>query len=182
MKPANHRLLPLAHAVEAFAIDHLLGDHFDDLIGNRLDEDDSVLVFDGDTACDGSLDLLDRNVVFGEPWHYQRHGLIVVNGHLTLNHIDLYCVDGLVVLGDLRCDSIHLREELLYVQGHLVARSAVRATASQDWHDARARTLGPLHVHVRGTASSPVVQTWHMPLHHLRWTQGSGAEEPIILK
>ena len=69
-----------------------------------------------------------------------------------------------IVLGDLHCDSIHLREELLYVQGDLLARDAVRATAAQDWHEAMAQTLGPLHVHVKGSVGSPVVQTWHMPL------------------
>lgn len=182
MTRANHRQIPLHEAMTEFALDSLLGDDFDDLIGDRLDENDSVLVFDGDTVCEGSLDLLNRSVVFGEPWHSQRHGLIVVNGSLAMNQIDLYGVDGLVVLGDLRCDSLHLREELLYVQGHLIAHGAVRATASQDWHEARARMLGPLHVHVKGTASSPVVQTWYMPLHHLRWTPGSGAEESLVFQ
>lgn len=182
MQPANHRTLPLAQAVEDFALDRLLGDSFDDLIGNRLDEDDTVLVFDGDTVCAGDLDLLNRGVAFGVPWDRLRHDLIVVDGHLAMGEIDLYGVDGLMVLGDLHCGSIHLRENLLYVQGDLVARGAVRATASQDWPEARARTLGPLHVHVKGTASSPVVQTWHMPLRHLAWTAGSGTEEPLVLR
>lgn len=182
MKPAHHRTLPLAQAVEAFALDRLLGDHFDDLIGDRLDEDDAVLVFDGDTVCAGDLDLHHRRMAFGEPWDRQRHGLIIVDGSLTMDAIDLYGVDGLVVLGDLRCGSIHLREELLYVRGDLAARSAVRASASQDWNDAMAQTLGPLHVHVKGSASSPVVQTWHMPLRHLAWTAGSGAEELLVLR
>lgn len=96
--------------------------------------------------------------------------------------IDLHGVDGLIVLGDLHCGSLHLREELLYVQGDLVARNAVRATASQDWHDAMAQTPGPLYVHVKGAATSPVVQTWHMPLCHLAWTAGSGAEKPLVLR
>lgn len=182
MKPANHRTLPLVQAIEDFALNRLLGDNFDDLVGDRLDEDSTVLVFDGDTVCAGNLDLLHRGVAFGVPWDRQRHGLIVVDGHLTMGEIDLHGVDGLMVLGDLHCDSIHLREELLYVQGDLVARSAVRATASQDWPEARAEMLGPLHVHVKGTASSPVVQTWHMPLRHLAWTAGSGAEEPLVLR
>jgi hypothetical protein len=182
MIPAHHRTLPLVQAVEDFAIDRLLGEQFDDLIGDRLDEDDAVLVFDGDTACAGDLDLLHRGVAFGAPWDRQRHGLIVVDGSLAMDAIDLHGVDGLIVLGDLHCDSLHLREELLYVQGDLVARNAVRATASQDWHDAMAQTLGPLYVHVKGATTSPVVQTWHMPLCHLAWTAGSGAEEPLVLR
>ena len=182
MKPANHRTLPLMQAIEDFAINRLLGDNFDDLVGDRLDEDSTVLVFDGDTVCAGDLDLLHRGVAFGVPWDRQRHGLIVVDGHLTMGEIDLHGVDGLMVLGDLHCGSIHLREELLYVQGDLVARGAVRATALQDWPEARAQMLGPLHVHVKGSASSPVVQTWHMPLRHLAWTAGSGAEELLVLR
>lgn len=182
MRSANHRTLTLVQAIREFALERLLDKDFDDVIGNRLEEDDSVLVFDGDTICDEDLDLLQRDVVFGESWDRQRHGLIIVNGSLAMNQIDLYCVDGLIVLGDLLCDSIHLREELLYVQGNLVARSAVRATGSQDWHEATARTLGPLHVHVQGTASSPRVQTWHLPLHHLRWTEGSGVDEALELE
>ncbi|WP_454259359.1 hypothetical protein [Pseudoxanthomonas mexicana] len=71
-------------------------------------------------------------MVFGEAWHRPRHGLIVVDGNLTIGRIDLWGIDGLIVLGDLHCDSIHLREELLYVQGDLLARDAVRATAAQD--------------------------------------------------
>ena len=182
MKPAHHRPLPLAQAVEAFALDRLLGDHFDDLIGDRLDEDDAVLVFDGDTVCAGDLDLLHRGVAFGEPWARPRQGMYFFDGDISMGGIDLHGVDGLIVLGDLRCDSLHLREELLYVQGDLVARSAVRASASQDWHDAMAQTLGPLYVHVKGATTSPVVQTWHMPLRHLAWTAGSGAEEPLVLR
>ena len=182
MRPANHRTLTLVQAIREFALERLLDKDFDDVIGNRLEDDDSVLVFDGDTISDEDLDLLQRDMVFGEPWDRQRHGLIIVNGSLAMNQIDLYCVDGLIVLGDLLCDSIHLREELLYVQGNLVARSAVRATASQDWNDVTARTLGQLHVHVRRTASSPRVQTWHLPLHHLRWTEGSGIDEALELE
>ncbi|MDP4078992.1 hypothetical protein [Acidovorax sp. A1169] len=34
-----------------------------------------------------------------------------------MRRIDLTCIDGLVVLGNLRCDSSHLREELLYGSG-----------------------------------------------------------------
>ncbi|WP_454259358.1 hypothetical protein [Pseudoxanthomonas mexicana] len=45
-----------------------------------------------------------------------------------------------------------------------------------------AQTLGPLHVHVKGSVGSPVVQTWHMPLRHLRWTQDSGREQPLVLE
>lgn len=182
MRPANHRTLALVQAIREFALERLLDKDFDDIIGNRLEDDDSVLVFDGDTISDEDLDLLQRNMVFGEPWDRQRHGLIIVNGNLAMNQIDLHCVDGLIVLGDLLCDSIHLREELLYVQGNLVARSVVRATASQDWHDVTARTLGQLHVRVQGTASSPRVQTWHLPLHHLRWTKGSGIDEALELE
>jgi len=182
MKPANHRILSLKQAIAEFALRSLLGDHFDDLIGDRLDEDeDEALVFDGDTACADDLDLLNRDVAFGEPWDRQRHGLIVVNGNLAMNRIDLYRVDGLIVLGDVRCDSIHLRETPLYVQGNLVAHSAVRATAEKEWHESTAKTLGPQYVHVKGTVRSPVVETWCMPLRHLQWTPDSGREQALVL-
>ena len=179
----NRRTLTVAEVVAAFDLERRLGEGFDDLIGNRLEEDDEALVLDGDTVSRGDLDLLhEPPMAFGEAWHPPRHGLIVVDGNLTIGRIDLWGIDGLIVLGDLHCDSIHLREELLYVQGDLLARDAVRATAAQDWHEAMAQTLGPLHVHVKGTASSPVVQTWHMPLRHLRWTQDSGREQPLVLQ
>lgn len=183
MKPANHRTLPLKQAIEEFALERLLGEEaFEDLIGARLDEDeDEALVFDGDTICADDLDLLNRSVAFGEPWDRWRHGLIIVNGNLTMNRIDLYGVDGLIVLGDVLCDSIHLREAPLYVQGNLVARSAVRATAEKEWHESTAKTLGPQYVHVKGTVGSPVVETWCMPLRHLRWTPDSGREAPLVL-
>ncbi len=64
---------------------HLLGQDFEDLTGNRLDEDGSVLVSDGDTVCEGDLDISNEHErwVLGEPWeptHLWRHGLIIVDG------------------------------------------------------------------------------------------------------
>ncbi len=183
MKPPNHRTITVAEAVAQFGIERLLGDDFDDLIGDRLNEDDSCLVFDGATTCAGDLDLnRTQPVAFGEPWDRQRHGLIVVDGSLAIGQIDMRGVDGLLVLGDLICDSIHLCETLVFVQRGLVARNAVRATADKEWHENTAVTLGPLYVRVHGTVSSPVVETWCMPLRHLSWTADSGSEETLVLR
>jgi hypothetical protein len=183
VKPPNHRTLTLAEAINTFAIDHLLGEDFDDLIGHRLEEDDPVLVFDGDTRCPGDLDLLRADpVAFGERFDRWPHDLIIVDGDLAMGRIDLWQVRGMIVLGDLSCDELHLREALLHVGGHLVARSAVRATANKEWDSRTARTLGPRHVRIHGTARSPVVATWGMSLQHLRWTPDSGREAPLVLR
>lgn len=183
MKPSNHRTMTLAEATATFAIERLLGEDFDELIGHRLEEDDAMLVFEGDTACAGDLDL-SRNdpTAFGEPFDRWPHELIVVAGNLTMARIDLWQVQGLVVLGDLICDEIHLRETPLYVRDRLLARTAVRATAEKEWHDERAQTLGPLYVRVKGVVSSPLVETWCMPLQHLKWTGDSGRETPLVLR
>lgn len=176
MKPANHRIISLAAAIARFNIEELSATGLADPISERLDEDAEVLVCDGDTLFAGDMDM-SGGVAFGEPYNAYNHIPIIVNGHLEARNIHLWNINGLFVFGSLTCDKIHLREGFpLYVQGNLIARQAILATAEQEGPSGDQEQFGPGYVRIKGTAYSPRIQTWFMPLHHLNWTADSGKE------
>lgn len=182
MKLPPYRTLTLAQAAEEFDLKAAWESNpwteGDDELFDTFDEDTRVLVFDGDTKLDKSLDPYNTN-----DWSQDNflklianHQIIVVKGSLEVGFVSTVNIKALFVFGDLRCEKAKFyKHNLVWVQGDLVAKTAVLGLSDQD--DARlAEQDGAFTVRVQGKASSPVVRSWWMGLSHLNWTPESGKE------
>lgn len=176
MKSSNHRLIPLTEAIQTYHLENIFGDDFEELVIDAIDEDAKVLVFQGDTICNGDFDQ-SRGANFNASFDFGHIRLVIVEGNLTARNIEMQVAGMLIVLGDVTCEKILLKEFYpLYVKGNLIAKQAVLGIASQEGPFLGHEKFGSMYARIQGTVSSPRVQTWFMPLNHLNWTSDSGAE------
>lgn len=132
----------------------------DDELFDTFSEDARVLVFDGDTRLESFPD----------------YRIVAVKGNLEVAFLHTFDIKALFVFGNLICEKAKFyKHNLVWVQGDLVARTAVLGLSDQD--DAmHAAQDGAFTVRVQGKASAPHVRSWWMGLSHLKWTPESGKE------
>lgn len=178
MKPSNSRIITLAQAIDEFNIAALCASDLADPLTDKFDEEEEVLVFDGDTGFTGNIDIA-RGIAFGEAYDYQNHPIIIVKGNLKAGSIHMWRVDGLFVFGNLECEKVHFQESYpLYVQGNLTAHKAILATAEQEGPFLGHEEFCKSFVFIHGEVTAPYVHTWFFPLSCLNWASGSGKEIP----
>lgn len=88
MRSTNHRIISLSEVGEEFNIEYIFGADFEELIIDHVEEDATVMVFDGDTEFTGDIDLCrSQGIAFGEDYDYSSHDIIIVNGNLNARNI-----------------------------------------------------------------------------------------------
>lgn len=180
-----HRTMRLEDAAAEFGLEEIWSEWLEpelDSLYDTFNEEQRVLVFDGDTRFDHPVSQLDQ-IVSGPEEEAPalsalcaQHEFIIVNGKLRAGYINTWGLRAFFVFGGLDCDKIEFHGNgHAWIQGNLHARSAVLATGNQD-SSPDVELDGKLAVRVLGQARSPAVRSWWLGLSHLPWTTDSGRE------